>query len=164
MWGVYNIVNLNSGRMSVLSGRGVLSLSNNEVSMFTENNLLDKANQATTVSFHLDLKKDISIKDALGGHERIVFKVAQASTGTGTRQSGNLLRNELVNIIKKTKKPVIIDFEGVGIISSSFADEFIGKLVAELGFFQFQKIFTLENMNSTVQAISQRSIMLRISE
>ena len=49
-------------------------------------------------------------------------------------------------------------------ISSSFADEFLGKLIVELGFFQYQKLFTLANMNETVQSITQRSISLRMAQ
>jgi len=37
-------------------------------------------------------------------------------------------------------------------------------LVIELGFFQFQQIFTLVNMNSTIQTIVQRSLSQRMAE
>lgn len=178
MWGLYNIVNLNSGIMTIISGKGGLSLNNGEMKTFKEIQMLSMDQQATTVSFNLNLSKDISIKEALGGHElldmyienmeddfdRVVFKVVDASSGTGTRQSGLKIKNEVINLYKKAKKPIIIDFAEIGIISSSFADEFIGKLVIELGFFQFQKIFTLVNMNSTIQTIVQRSLSQRMAE
>ena len=144
---------------------------------FSEIILLSKNQQATTVNFHLNLNKDISIKDALGGYDlvdlyieemeddydRLIFKIADVASGTGTRGSGLKIKNEIINLYKKAKKPVIIDFSNIGIISSSFADEFIGKLVTELGFYQFQSIFTLTNMNKTIQSIVQRVLNQRMS-
>lgn len=178
MWGLYNIVTLNAGVMSIISGKGGLSLIKGNMKTFTEIQMLSPMQQATTVNFNLNLNKEISIKEALKGHEltdmyienmedefdRIIFKVVEATSGTGTRQSGLKLKNEVINLFKKTKKPVIIDFAEIGIISSSFADEFIGKMVVELGFFQFQKIFTLTNMNETIQTIVQRSLSQRLAQ
>ncbi len=164
--------------MSIISGKGGLSLNRGVMKTFKEIQMLSQTQQATTVYFNLNLSKEISIKEALNGHEltdmyienmedafdRIIFKVADASSGTGTRQSGLKLKNEVINLYKKTKKPIIIDFNEIGIISSSFADEFIGKLVVELGFFQFQQIYTLTNMNSTIQTIMQRSLSQRMAQ
>lgn len=178
MWGLYNIVNLNTGIMSIVSGKGGLSLNKGNMKTFKEIQMLSQEQQATTVYFNLNLSKEISIKQALNGHEltdmyienmedaydRIIFKVSDASSGTGTRQSGLKLKNEVINLYKKTKKSIIIDFDEIGIISSSFADEFIGKLVVELGFFQFQQIYTLINMNSTIQTIMQRSLSQRMAQ
>ncbi len=178
MWGLYNIVNLNTGIMTIISGKGGLGLNKGDMKTFKQIQMLSNEQQATTVSFNLNLSKNISIKDALGGHElvdmyienmedeheRVIFKIADASSGTGTRQSGLKLKNEVINLYKKAKKPVLIDFAEIGIISSSFADEFIGKMVIDLGFFQFQQIFTLINMNSTIQTIVQRSLSQRMAE
>lgn len=178
MWGLYNIVNLNAGMMSIISGKGGLSLVKGNMKTFQEIQMLSPIQQATTVNFNLNLNKEISIKEALNGKElvdmyienmedeydRIIFKVADATSGTGTRQSGLKIKTEVINLYKKTKKPVIIDFAEIGIISSSFADEFIGKMVVELGFFQFQKIFTLTNMNNTIQTIVQRSLSQRMAQ
>ncbi|GAA3629701.1 STAS-like domain-containing protein [Flavivirga jejuensis] len=178
MWGLYNIVNLNSGHMSVISGKGGLSLNRGVMKTYEQIRMLSLKQQATTVNFHLNLNKDISIKDALGGtemvdmyienmeddYDRVVFKIFEAASGTGTRQSGLKIKNEVINLYKKAKKSIIIDFDNVGVISSSFADEFIGKLVVELGFYQFQKIFTLSNMNATIQTIVQRSLSQRMAE
>ncbi len=178
LWGLYNIVNLNSGHMGIISGKGGLSLNKGNMKTFKEIIVLSKDQQATTVNFHLNLNNDISIKEALGGeelidlyieemedeHDRLIFRIADTASGTGTRESGLKIKNEVINLYKKAKKTIIIDFADVGIISSSFADEFIGKLVAELGFYQFQSIFTLINMNTTIQAIVQRALSQRVAE
>ena len=52
----------------------------------------------------------------------------------------------------------------MNLISSSFADELIGKLVLEYGFFGFNNVIRLKNMNSLVQTIVQRSVSQRMAE
>ena len=46
-------------------------------------------------------------------------------------------------------------------ITSSFADEFIGKLVKELGFVQFSSRFTIINANEYVSALLNKAILMR---
>ncbi len=180
MWGLYNIITQNDGALSIISGKGGLDYrnSNQELRTYQEIILLNKDHQSTMVQFDIKLNKMISIKTALGGHEmidlyiedleneydQIEYIISEQSSGTGTRQSGQRIRNEVLNIYNTTKKPVIIDFNGIPIISSSFADELIGKLVAQLGLFQFQNIFRLKNMNETIQSIVQRSLSQRLAE
>ena len=49
-------------------------------------------------------------------------------------------------------------------VSSSFADEFVGKLVAAFGFIAFTQRFRLANMNPTVEAVVNRSVSQRMGE
>lgn len=180
MWGLYNIININDGGLQIISGKGGLNFVNRTKRNESYQNIimLNKYKQSTAVNFDIRLNNPVSMKEALGGYEpvdlflenledefdRIVYKIAEQSSGTGTRQSGLRIKNELINIYKSAKKPVIIDFEGVGIIASSFADELIGKLITELGLFQFQAAFPMKNMNPTIQAIVQRSVSQRLAE
>ena len=46
-------------------------------------------------------------------------------------------------------------------ITSSFADEFIGKLVKELGFVQFSSRFRIINTNEYVSALLDKAISMR---
>lgn len=180
MWGLYNIISLNDGALQIISGQGGLNFVNREKRNESYQNLimLNQNKQSTAINFDIKLNNAISIKDALGGYEpidlflenledefdRIIYKIIEQSSGTGTRQSGLRIKNELLNIYKAAKKPVIIDFAGVGIIASSFADELIGKLISELGLFQFQAAFPMKNMNPIVQSIVQRSVSQRLAE
>lgn len=180
MWGLYNIINLNDGTLQITSGKGNLNFINRTKTTESSNDIimLSPKQQSTSINFDIRLNNSISMKEALGGYEpidlfienledefdRIVYKIIEQSSGTGTRQSGERIRNEIVNIYKSSKKPVILDFQGIGIIASSFADELIGKLVQELGLFQFQAAFPMKNMNNTVQAIVQRSLSQRLAE
>jgi hypothetical protein len=54
-----------------------------------------------------------------------------------------------------------IDFEGISVISSSFADEVFAKLFVELGAMKFMRLIHLKNSNSTIEALVDRAIMLR---
>ncbi len=181
LWGLYNMVTLNGGHLSIISGRGGLNFNQKDKTIYTYKDLifLNPHNQATNINFHLDLKNNISIEDALKGYYKpvdlfvesfenesgqYVYRISEASSGTGTRQSALVIKNEIINIQKQTKKPIIIDFSNIGIISSSFADELIAKLIVEFGFYQFQNIFRLTNMNHTIQTILHRSIGLRFAE
>lgn len=95
---------------------------------------------------------------------KIIFKVKDKSSGFGTRQAGVRVRKEVINIHTEMQSVVVIDFEGITLISSSFADEFIGKLVLEFGFFGFNNIVRLRNMNDLIQSIVQRSVSQRMAE
>lgn len=180
MWGLYNIINLNDGSLQIISGKGGLNYVNRTKRNESYQNIimLNHDKQSTAVNFDMRLSNPVSMREALGGyepvdlfienledeHDRVIYKIIEQSSGTGTRQSGLRIKNELMNIYRSAKKPVIIDFEGVGIIASSFADELIGKLITELGLFQFQAAFPMKNMNPTIQAIVQRSVSQRLAE
>ena len=55
-----------------------------------------------------------------------------------------------------------IDFTGLSVVSSSFADELLGKLIAKMGLATFNQRCQLIGMNSTIRAIVDRSIQQRI--
>lgn len=178
LWGLNNIISQSDGRLSIISGKGGILFSNRgEVAKpCYEIVMLNKDNQSTTVSFILNLNNKISLKEALKGHDvtdmfienlkgdfgDITYKIADVGSGTGTRESGLQMKNELLNIYNITKSKIIIDFDGVGIISSSFADEFIGKLIDDIGFYQYQSIFQLVNMNEGIRPIFEASLKKRL--
>jgi hypothetical protein len=180
LWGLYNMITLNGGHLTIISGKGGLNFNQKDDKIYTYKDiiLLNDKNQATNINFHLRLDKNISIKEALKGYELIdlfveslendygqyIYKISETASGTGTRQSANSIKNEILNIQKQTNKPITIDFSNIGIISSSFADELIAKLIIDLGFYQFQQTFKLINMNHTIQSILQRSICMRFAE
>ncbi len=56
------------------------------------------------------------------------------------------------------------DFKGVGVVSSSFADEVLGKLAAAMGEQQFRRRVFIENASVTNRSLIERAISLRISD
>ncbi|MBE9053936.1 STAS-like domain-containing protein [Nostocales cyanobacterium LEGE 11386] len=177
MWGLNNIVHSNSGLLNIISGSGFVGIRTNETKTLTNIPYLSPENNCTTVDFQIDFDKGISIANALGGYEpvnirienledernNVVYKLADKNSGTGTRQSGIAIRNEIINIRNQTSSIIILDFNGVSLISSSFADELIGKLVVQYGFIGFTQSFRLIGMNETIQAITNRSVAQRLS-
>jgi hypothetical protein len=178
LWGLNNIVNANSGMLAICSGRGRYVAGSDGVRVVENQTYPSHEHACTTVDFQIDFDKPISVPKALGGHEptnfkleqmqdgagNIRLKVAEWAYGTGTRKAGFAIRNETLNLVQDAESKVVIDFQGVGVIASSFADEFLGMLVAEMGVAGFMSRIELRGMNGTVQAIANRSIAQRISQ
>ena len=62
------------------------------------------------------------------------YDVYDNCSGTGTRIAGKELRNDVINTMRRTNSPIILDFINVQACSSSFIDEFVSKLILEIGF------------------------------
>ncbi len=177
LWGLHQIVSENTGQLSITSSSAVYNLKNTKISIYPHQPILSVDN-GCIVDFQLDYSKAISISKALGGYEpvnlklesleddsgNIVYDLKSKESGLGTRKSGEKIRNELINFYKQSNETITLDFSNINIISSSFADELIGKLVTEFGFYGFNNIFKLKNMNSNVQSIVQRSVAQRMME
>lgn len=178
MWGLHNIVKSNSGKLVITSNGASYMLDRDDIKTFRNLPYFSRTSGFTTIDFQIDFDKGISIAEALGGHTPISlrleelendignlqYRLSEKSSGTGTRQSGERIRNEIVNLFRETGKVIEIDFTGVSVISSSFADELIGKIVAEFGFAGFNQVFRLRNMNNVVQPIVDRSVLQRLVE
>lgn len=179
LWGLLEIVSENEGSLTVTSGSGsVFYRQGGQVLTFDRLPFLDRTHQGTIVDFQLKTDTIVDISKALGGHNPINLRldsiegedgehyicVKEHAHGTGTRIAAQQLRNLIVNTINQGVSRVIVDFQGIGVISSSFADELIGKLVVRFGFFNFQQIIQLKNMTDTVQVILHRSVAQRMME
>ena len=177
MWGLYNIVDANSGSLNVTSGAGYFGMGNGNPRTSSSVPFLNRDNNCTTVDFQIDFDKGISVPDALGGfepvnmrienleddHDRVVYRLADQSSGTGTRKSGEAIRNEIANILHQTDNLIHLDFTGVSVVSSSFGDELIGKLAVVIGFIAFNQRIRLVGMNETVQSLVNHSVQQRLA-
>ena len=176
MWGLHNIVKENSGVLVITSHSASYKARKDEIKTFQNLPVISNRVGSVTIDFQIDFDKGISLPKALGSrpinlrHEaleddkgNISYRVSEKSSGTGTRQSGERMRNEIINIRRETERVIEIDFQGVSVISSSFADELIGKLIAEYGLFGFMQIFKLKNMNEIIQSITNRSVSQRMA-
>jgi len=95
---------------------------------------------------------------------RVIFKVADEANSFGSRVAGRPLRNRLSNLARMCHpQQVIIDFSNVALVSSSFADELIGKLFVEFGPIEFMTRFRLVNVSATVQQLIDRAISQRVA-
>lgn len=98
-------------------------------------------------------------------NEELIFKISQESDSFGSRVAGTPLRQKLINLSKMCPDQRInIDFQGVALVSSSFADELIGKLFLEVGPVTFMSRFNICGISPTVQALIDRAISQRMAE
>ena len=107
---------------------------------------------------------NLHFEDLEDDYGRIIYKITERSEGTGTRDSANRVKNEILNILSDEQKPITLDFTNVAVISSSFADELIAKLFLSLGLFQFNNLIKLKGLDMSQQNILQRSVLQRIIE
>jgi hypothetical protein len=180
LYGLMRVVGLNGGEMGIGSGRGQLTYKGARLSGDYRDSrpVLDAMkHRGTVVDWQLDVSKQISLAAALGvarpnfrleeiedntGEYRIL--VAEFEEGLGTRRSAEQVRIKLLNYLNDGAPRLVLDFINVNVISSSFADEVLGKLALEMGLVQFINKFRLDNMSDTIEAIVNRAIQQRIAE
>jgi anti-sigma regulatory factor (Ser/Thr protein kinase) len=98
------------------------------------------------------------------GTEDLLFKVSEESLSFGSRVAGAPVRKRLLNLARMCpNQRIILDFENVPLVSSSFADEVVGKLFAELGPLAFMQRFRFQKINPTVRQLVDRAIAQRMA-
>ena len=178
MWGLSELVFNNGGLLRIISSKAGIQFNSRDVSdiPLSQCIYLGFENACTLVDFQLDYLSAIDIDRILGGmvdlwmenHEtdagKISFSLAQEANGTGTRQAAERLRNMILNAYNEKKCKIIIDFEGINFLSSSFADELLGKLLVKFGLINFMLIFELVNISSSNKVVINRSVQQRMAQ
>lgn len=183
MYGLYQIVKNNKGTLTLTSGKSSLMMNGKgEIKKYDRIPCIDNVHRSTTVDFQLDLNRKINMQEAfrtIGGDpsfdfridnmlseedEDVHYGILENAQGTATRQSGLLLRNDIINTFRRSHRHIILDFSGIKNISSSFIDELIAKLIVEFGLMEFMQIFQIKNMSEEIRYLCNRSIYMRIHE
>lgn len=182
LFGLHSIVKQGKGKLVITSGSGSYTYNNGYVRTYDHLPFTSPQTPGTIVDFQLNYSEDMSLDKALifrgkqyeminlrfenleDDYGRISYKISERSEGTGTRESAIRVKNEVLNILAEEQKPVTLDFSGVEVISSSFADELIAKLFLSLGLFQFNNLIKIRGLDSSQQNILQRSVLQRIIE
>lgn len=105
--------------------------------------------QGTLVELTIPTDREIDVASALWGYEPmhelelkyvsedgegVLVRLVDEVTGFGNRASARPLRMKVRNLLTQFPDDVVtLDFEGATIISASFADEFVARLVKEIG-------------------------------
>ena len=93
----------------------------------------------------------------------IHFKLIEESMSFGSRVAGKPVRNKLMNLARMSGAGMVrVDFAGVPLLSSSFADEAFGKLFLALGPVAFMQRIKLHNMHDTVEGLVNKAIAQRM--
>ncbi len=92
----------------------------------------------------------------------LVFSIKTEARGDiGSRHGGRRIRQNIENLLSD-HLIVSIDFDGVGVISSSFADEVFGRLFVSLGPRGFMQRIKIVNTDPNVEGLIDRAILQRV--
>ena len=75
-----------------------------------------------------------------------IFKFNQFGSNLGTRMLGVDVRERLVPLLNDEEK-VVLDFEGVDVVSNSFADECLAKLLLTMSLDELKQCTTFRGLN-----------------
>lgn len=96
--------------------------------------------------------------------ETIYVSLADEAQSFGSRVAGTPIHIKLYNLVQMCPgQPIEIDFAGIPLVSSSFADEVFGKLFVKLGPLQFMQRIRFKNVEQTVRMLVDRAISQRVS-
>ena len=87
----------------------------------------------------------------------VEFKFIEYGTDFGTRDMGMKLREKLLPLIQENDK-VVLDFTGVNVVSNSFADECIAKLLLDMPLSELKQHTTFRGLNP----MAERSVLVAL--
>ena len=94
-----------------------------------------------------------------------IIRMSNETTGYGSRKSGIQIRTKINNLINaEPNYPIVIDWEGVPVISSSFADELMGKLFIKLGALTFAAKVRNVKMENLIKGLLYKAIAQRLTQ
>jgi anti-sigma regulatory factor (Ser/Thr protein kinase) len=181
--GSLRITTMSNGSLDIVSGTGRFYSTPDDKHKFE--NLQNQHYKGTCVSGVIKMNKNFSITEALdfGGpipyasvnmidinyemddKDCLLILMKDETTGFGTRSAGRQLKIKTLNLItSKPNYPIFVDWAGIPVISSSFADEYMGKLFLELGPLNFSSVIRNKNMESLVRQLLDKAISQRLTQ
>lgn len=172
--GTLAIVKALDGFLSIHSGECRLMLKDGHVSVEKEVSF-----PGTAIDLVIPTDKPIDVAEALWGFEPlhelevkyvgtgtdgIRIKLVEESQGFGNRGSARPIRTKILNLLSQFPSDrLTIDFEGVTLMSASFADELIGRLAVQMGVASFFQRVHLVNTSDLIRRSLDAVIAQRIS-
>lgn len=182
LFGLRRAVELNGGRLSIRSGYGKWDLlGSGAVEWRTDRKvpLIDiEDHQSTLVDWRLDCANRVRIDEALGGRRQSSeflesiedgdgihrVSVREIEESLGSRKLGREIRTRLENYLHGGARFVILDFSGVGVVSSSFADEVLAKLAVEMGELEYRRRVIVNEASATNLGLINTAISRRMAQ
>ena len=87
----------------------------------------------------------------------VEFKFIDYGTDFGSSEMGQKLRQKLLALINGGEK-IVLDFTGVNVVSNSFADECIAKLLLEMPLDELKRHTTFRGLNP----LAERSVLVAL--
>lgn len=114
-------------------------------------NLQDRAETAVE-DRHRDDTKDV-----------LDFVVRREAVSVRSRSAGKQVRLKLENLVSTCPDCLVnVDFGGISVVSSGFADEFLGKLFLRMGALRFMAALRLRTVSPEVRSVLDRAILERL--
>lgn len=169
--GSYNIALRSSGAFYLRSGKGVIEHYTSRTRSSRFLNIIP----GTCVELQIPIDNRIDLSSILGheptNHIEIHYmdddcikwiKLVDHEKVLGNRITGDKIRTLILNIANEYSQfPIGIDFDGIGILASSFADEVFGKIRLELGYDEFKR-FHFKNLSQINKTIIEKAISERL--
>jgi hypothetical protein len=180
LFGLSRSVDLNGGSLSIHSGKGTWTFKEHEVAGSTsdaQRPLLDlESHHGTTVDWQLNCRTKVSIGEALGSrfsssdllesietidgfHE---LDAAELESSIGSRKEGIEIRTRIMNYLSAGVPQIVLNMTHLDTISSSFADEVLGRLAVQLGEAEFANRIAIRGASTTNRQIIALAVELRI--
>ena len=95
----------------------------------------------------------------------VIFRFREYGENLGTRSLGKRVREQLLPLIEQNNC-VVLDFTGVNVVSNSFADECIAKLLLEMPLAELRNRTTFRGLNpiandSVLTALRRRHMFIK---
>ena len=186
--GALSIATMSKGSFDITSGLAQVRMQTNQMDGSPDSQVYKRKEgqrfQGTVVYAELGLDTHFHLSEALGfggqphqpvdiiellyeteAGDAVVLKLSDESTGFGSRPAGRQLRTKCMNLLNaEPTKPLLLDWTGVPLVSSSFADELVGKLFASLGPLAFSARVRNLGMDATVRGLVDKAIMQRAAQ
>ncbi len=178
LYGSYQVSTLSGGRFAINSLHGELYSGQSDERIKSHSRKIPYSGTSVLCGIHVGdpelLHKALRFKGqphdppydyverAFENHEgELVFDMREkAQRDFGSRQGGKRIRSMIENLLRG-RRPVILDFDGVAVISSSFADEVFGRLFVDMGPRAFMTRIEMRNVDPTVGGLIDRAIVQR---
>ena len=94
----------------------------------------------------------------------VTFSFREYGENLGTRPLGKRVREQLMPLLEKDER-VVLDFTGVNVVSNSFADECIAKLLLTMPLADLKEHTTFRGLNpvaseSVLTALQRRHLVM----
>lgn len=180
LFGLSRSVEINGGALTIHSGKGTLEIVEGRTTVSEsdgERPLMDLENHhGTTVDWQLNCENPVSIVDALGskfsrndllesietveGYHELDALELEASIGS--RKQGREVRTRIMNYLRAGAPQIVLNMSRLDTVSSSFADEVLGRLAVELGDSEYKKRIAVLGASQTNRQIIARAVQLRV--
>ena len=186
--GALRIATMSEGSFAITSGRAQIEVRVDPTTGGPDSKAYEREQperfQGTVVYAELGLEPHFHLSEALGfagdphqpvdiiellyqteTGDAIVLRMRDESTGFGSRAAGRQLRTKCMNLLNaEPTKPLLLDWAGVPLVSSSFADELVGKLFASLGPLAFSARVRNLGMDAVVRGLVDKAILQRAAQ